>query len=78
MTPHRPNKTAKAYMKGQSDIPIILGRLRSSKRLTNCTQVPSQCASTHGATVQPINFSKPRWAGPGGKNRVTVERRFSP
>ena len=34
----------------------------SPKRLTS-TQVLSQCAAKSGGTVQPINFSKPRWAG---------------
>ena len=27
------------------------------------SQVLSQCAAMHGGTVQPINFSKPRWPG---------------
>ena len=49
-------------MKGQSDIPLILGRLRPSKWLTS-TQVLSQSAAMRGGTVQPIDFSKPRWAG---------------
>ena len=48
-------------MKGLSDIPLILGRLRPSKQLTS-TQVLSQCAARPGGIVQPINFSKTRWA----------------
>ena len=55
----RPNKqTLLKY-----DIPLILVRLRSSKRLIS-TQVLSQCAAFRGGTVQPINFPKTRWAGP--------------
>ena len=51
-------------MKGRSDVPLIQGRLRPSKRL-NSTQVVSQCAAMRGGggALQPINFSKPRWAG---------------
>ena len=61
-------------MKGRSDIPLILGRLRPSKRLTRpskrlaSTQVLSQCAAMRGGTVQPINFSKPLWAGANIRN----------
>ena len=49
-------------MKGRPDLPLILDRLRPSKQLTS-TQVLGQCAAMHGGTVQPINFSKPRWPG---------------
>ena len=49
-------------MKGRSDIPpLILGRLRPSKRLTS-TQVLSLYAAMPGGTVQAINFSTSRWA----------------
>ena len=48
-------------MKVPSDISLILGRLRPSKRLTS-THVLSQCAAMCGGIVQPINFSKPIWA----------------
>ena len=36
-------------MKGRYDIPLILGRLMLSKRLTS-TQVLSQCAAMRGCT----------------------------
>ena len=56
-------------MKGRSDIPLILGMLRPSKRLTRpskrltSTQVLSQCAAMRGGTVQPINLSIPYGGG---------------
>ena len=49
-------------MKGRSDIPFILDRLMSSKRLTT-KQVLRQCASMRGGTMQPINFFKPDGRG---------------
>ena len=58
MTPqalHHPSKAAKAYMKGRSDVPLILGRLRPSKPLTS-TQVLSQCAAMHGGTEAAYQF----------------------
>ena len=48
-----PHLTAKAYLQGQSDIALILGRLRPCKWLTR-TQMLSQCAALHGGTLQPI------------------------
>ena len=43
-----PQLIAKVYMKGQSDIPLILGRPRPSKQLTS-TQMLSQYAIMRGA-----------------------------
>ena len=42
---------------GWFDIPLILGRLRPSKRLSS-THVLSQCATLRGGSLQPFNFSK--------------------
>ena len=47
-------------MKGRSDIPLILGRLRPSEA---STQVLGKSAAMREGTVQPSNFSKLRWAG---------------
>ena len=46
-------------MKGRSDIPLILGRLRPSKRLTSIQvlcQCPAMCVGT--CAMQSINFFK--------------------
>ena len=51
-------------MKGLSEIPLILGRLRPSiKAFNQYTNSLSQYAAMRGGPVQPINFSKPQWAG---------------
>ena len=49
-----PQSPAKAYMKGWPDIPLILGRLRPSKRFAS---LQVHMHMMHGGTIQPINFS---------------------
>ena len=65
MTPKALHETGKAYMKGWPNIPLTLGRLTHprQRKLFTSTQLLSQCADMRGGTMQPINFSKPRWAG---------------
>ena len=54
--------SSQGFMNRCSDKPLILGRLRSLKRLTSTT-VLSKCAHMRGGTMQPIDFPRPRWAG---------------
>ena len=59
MTPQAMQLNSYDFMKGRSDVPLILGRLMPSNGLTS-TQVLSKCAAMRGGAIQPINFSNCR------------------